>query len=159
APRRRAAPPRAGEDHGFSGCFFYWSPGPAVIDLLIRFDEIDCAPSTVSTASCAGMPSAGEGAEKCPFAVRADGFAYLVRYGISESGRGATVEGYFSSTLLVERGWLLLRQTVQRAQPPDEVDRVHAHDRAIGKELGQDPEGLAIGGIVEGGDDHRGVRH
>ena len=36
-------------------------------------------------------------------------------------------------------GRLLLREAVQRAQPPHQVYRVDAHDRAVAEELGQHP--------------------
>src|SRR5207247_7872335 len=33
--------------------------------------------------------------------------------------------------------WLLLRQTMDRPQPPDQVDRMDPHDRPIGDQLGE----------------------
>src|SRR5205809_573961 len=45
--------------------------------------------------------------------------------------------------------WLLLRQAMQRAEAPDEVDGVDAHDGAAGEQVCQDPKGMTIAGIIE----------
>lgn len=44
---------------------------------------------------------------------------------------------------------LLLRQAVERSQAQDEVHGVDANHRPVGKQLGQDPQGLAVGRVVE----------
>src|SRR5262249_62101628 len=49
---------------------------------------------------------------------------------------------------------LLLRQTVQRPEPPHQVDGVDADDRAVGEQVGKRPERHAVGGVVERRHDH-----
>src|SRR5260370_21498591 len=45
---------------------------------------------------------------------------------------------------------LLLRQTVQRPQAPDQLEGVNADHFSPGKEIGQDAQGQAVVGVVEG---------
>jgi len=46
---------------------------------------------------------------------------------------------------------------VQRAQAPDEINRVDADDFAAGKNLGQNVQRHAVVGIVEGGHENQAV--
>src|SRR6185437_11215823 len=53
---------------------------------------------------------------------------------------------------------LLLREAVQRAESPDQIDGVDADDFAIGEAAGDDVEGVAVVGIVESGDEYQAIR-
>src|SRR5207249_8961041 len=45
--------------------------------------------------------------------------------------------------------WLLLSETMQRSQPPHQIDGVDSHDRSILDQLGEHAEGHAVLRIVE----------
>ena len=47
----------------------------------------------------------------------------------------------------------LLGEAVEGAEAPDEVDGVDADDVAVGEATGDDVEGVAVVGVVEGGDE------
>lgn len=70
----------------------------------------------------------------------------------ARAGRGR------SRTSSSRRG-LLLRQAVERAQAPHEIDRVDPHHRPIADQLGEHAQSSAIRGVVERRDDRRGVGH
>jgi hypothetical protein len=52
----------------------------------------------------------------------------------------------------------LLGEAVEGAETPDEVDGVDADYFAVGEAAGDDVEGVAVVGVVEGGDEDETVR-
>src|SRR6267378_8331313 len=53
---------------------------------------------------------------------------------------------------------LLLRETVERAEAPDEITGVDSYDGTVWEAFPEDAERHAILRIVEGGDEHGGIR-
>src|SRR6266705_4274478 len=53
---------------------------------------------------------------------------------------------------------LLLRQTMDGPESPDQIHRMDPHDRPVADELRKDPERHAVAGIVERGHEDGAVR-
>src|SRR5690242_287339 len=59
---------------------------------------------------------------------------------------------------LATYGWFLLRQTMERPQPPHQIDCMDPHDWAVAEQFGEQPKRSAVVRIVERGHENRAVR-